>query len=231
MTFLIAAQLKDSIVVAIDNKYLILKYKSLDQYMEYLDSKLYTWHSGFITGVGEHYVIDKAIHLFINNFNSEIEKLPICLNISKQVREMEIGCHEQIQLSKILYSSYSKNGAKLFSVEPTEESGIYQTSEFRKNDLIIWLFNPNIQNISENLRNLYTNPRPRASFDRIEDWVDHYISAISEIYVKQSRVDSLMSRSFDIFFQTKDQYFYKHIENDQSTIIELNEISNNIDFI
>ncbi|MDC4615065.1 hypothetical protein OHV66_06120, partial [Acinetobacter baumannii] len=61
--------------------------------------------------------------------------------------------------------------------------------------------------------------------------VDHYISAISEIYVKQSRVDSLMSRSFDIFFQTKDQYFYKHIENDQSTIIELNEISNNIDFI
>ncbi len=44
-------------------------------------------------------------------------------------------------------------------------------------------------------------------------------------------MDSLMSRSFDIFFQTKDQYFYKHIENDQSTIIELNEISNNIDFI
>lgn len=220
MTFIIAVQLEDSIVVAIDNKHLILKDKKLDQYQEYNSSKLYAWHSGIMAGTGEHYVIDKAIRLFTNNADSELEKLPRCLNISRQIREMEIGQHEQIQAAKLLYSCYSENGAKLFSVEPTEELGKYQTNEFKENDLIIWLFNPNIQNISENLKSLYAHPRSHASFHRVEDWIDYYISAIAEIYAKQSDVDPWMSRSFNIFFQTKNQYFYKHIENDQNLILK-----------
>ena len=119
MTFIVAIQLKDSIVVAVDNKHLLLKDKNLDEYHEYVDSKLYAWHSGIITGTGEHYVIDKAVRLFINNVDSDLKKLPTCLNISRQIREMEVGYHEQIQSSKLLYSNYSENGAKLFAVEPT----------------------------------------------------------------------------------------------------------------
>ena len=216
MTFIVAVQLKDSIVVAVDNKSLTLENKELDHFEEHLSSKLYAWHSGIITGTGEHYVIDKAVRLFINNVGSDIKKLPTCLNISRQIRKMEVGQHDQIQSSKLLYSQYSENGAKIFSIEPTEETGKYQTTEFKENDLIIWLFNPNIQSISENLKTLYSNPRPKASFDRIEDWLDYYISALAEIYAKQSCIDSWMSSSFDIFFQTKDQYFYKHIQNNQT---------------
>ena len=216
MTFIVAVQLKDSIVVAVDNKYLTLENKELDHFEEHISSKLYTWHSGIMTGTGDHYVIDKAIRLFINNVDSDLEKLPTCLNISRQIREMEVGQHEQIQSSKLLYSEYSENGAKLFAIEPTKELGKYQTTEFKENDLIIWLFNPNIQSISENLKTLYSNPRPKTSFNRIEDWLDYYISALAEIYAKQSCIDSWMSSSFDIFFQTKDQYFYKHIQNNQT---------------
>ncbi|NHB56420.1 hypothetical protein [Acinetobacter shaoyimingii] len=213
MTFIVAVQLKDSIIVAVDNKYLTLENKKNDLLKEQISSKLYAWHGGIITGTGEHYVIDKAVRLFTNNADSDLKKLPTCLNISRQIREMEVGQHEQIQSSKLLYSQYSENGAKLLAIEPTKEIGKYQTSQFKENDLIIWLFNPNIQSISENLKNLYANLRPKASFDRIEDWLDYYISAIAEIYTKQSCVDSWMSSSFDIFFQTKDQFFYKHIEN------------------
>ena len=216
MTFIVAVQLKDSIVVAVDNKYLTLENKELDHFEEHISSKLYTWHSGIITGTGEHYVIDKAVRLFINNVDSNIEKLPTCLNISRQIREMEVGQHEQIQSSKLLYSEYSENGAKLFAIEPTKELGKYQTTEFKENDLIIWLFNPNIQSISENLKTLYSNPRPKTSFNRIEDWLDYYISTIAEIYAKQSCVDICVSRIMEIYFQTKDQYFYKHIQNNQT---------------
>jgi hypothetical protein len=77
------------------------------------------------------------------------------------------------------------------------------------------LFNPNIQSISENLKTLYSNLRPQTSFNKVENWINYYISALKEIYAKQSCVDSSMSSSFDIFFQTKDQYFYKHIQNNQ----------------
>ena len=220
MTFIVAVQLKDSIVVAVDNKSLTLENKELDHFEEHLSSKLYAWHSGIITGTGEHYVIDKAVRLFINNVGSDIKKLPTCLNISRQIREMEVEEHDQIQSSKLLYSQYSENGAKLFAIEPTEETGKYQTTEFKETDLIIWLFNPNIQSISENLKMLYSNPRPKASFNQVEDWLDYYISAIAEIYSKQSYVDSWMSSSFDIFFQTKDQYFYKHIQNNQTLYLK-----------
>lgn len=109
MTFIVAIQLRDSIVVAADNKYLTLKNKELNHFEEYMHSKLYAWHSGIITGTGEHYVIDKAVRLFINNADSDIEKLPTCLNISRQIREMEVGQHEQIQSSKLLYSKYSED--------------------------------------------------------------------------------------------------------------------------
>ena len=129
MTFIVAVQLKDSIVVAVDNKSLTFENKELDHFEEHISSKLYAWHSGVITGTGEHYVIDKAVRLFINNVNSNIEKLPTCLNISRQIREMEVGQHEQIQSSKLLYSEYSETGAKLFAIEPTEETGKYQVSE------------------------------------------------------------------------------------------------------
>ncbi|CAP02943.1 hypothetical protein ABSDF_p10008 (plasmid) [Acinetobacter baumannii SDF] len=220
MTFIVAVQLKDSIVVAVDNKYLTLKDKEKDHFEEHFSSKLYAWHSGIITGTGEHYVIDKAVRLFINSADADIEKLPLCLNISRQIREMEVGQHEQIQSSKLLYSQYSENGAKLFAIEPTEETGKYQRTEFKENDLIIWLFNPNIQSISGNLKTLYSNPRPKVSFDRIEDWLDYYISAIAEIYEKQSCIDSWMSGSFDIFFQTEGEYFYKHIQNNPTVHLE-----------
>ena len=49
MTFIVAVQLKDSIVVAVDNKYLTLENKELDHFEEHISSKLYTWHSGIIT--------------------------------------------------------------------------------------------------------------------------------------------------------------------------------------
>ncbi|MDN4022427.1 hypothetical protein QX205_20480 [Acinetobacter pittii] len=95
MTFIVAVQLKDSIVIAVDSKYLTLKNKEQNHFEEHISSKLYAWHSGIITGTGEHNVIDKAVRLFINNADSDIEKLPTCLNISRQIREMEVGQHDQ----------------------------------------------------------------------------------------------------------------------------------------
>lgn len=75
MTFIVAIQLRDSIVVAADNKYLMLKNKELNYFEEHIRSKLYAWHSGIITGTGEHYVIDKAVRLLINNAESDIRPL------------------------------------------------------------------------------------------------------------------------------------------------------------
>ncbi|WP_332605103.1 hypothetical protein [Acinetobacter sp. ESBL14] len=216
MTFIIAIQLKDSIIVAIDNKFVKLKRGKYFNFQEFNGSKLYAWSKGIITGTGEHYVIDKAVRLFVNNADSDIKKLPICLNISRQIREMEVGQHEQILMTKLLYSSFTVNGPKLFAVEHTEESGKYITTNFKEKDLILWLHNPDIHQISDNLKALYTHLRPCSSFTCVKDWIGYYSSAIADIYTKHSSIDISMSCSFDIFFQTKDHCYYRHIANGYS---------------
>lgn len=69
MTFIIAIQLEDGVVVAVDNKNIQLKDKNINDFEEYDDVKLYGWDGGVITGTGEMYVIDKAIRLLLIMLN------------------------------------------------------------------------------------------------------------------------------------------------------------------
>ena len=96
-------------------------------------------------------------------------------------------------------------------------------------DITVWLFNPNIEKIIDDLRLLYADLKDYACFSNQKDWMNYYINRIAPIYQKQSQQDSMMSQSFDIFFQTKDEYVFGHIPNRQSATIEFKEISPNSD--
>lgn len=87
------------------------------------------------------------------------------------------------------------------------------------------MFNPNVEAITADLKNLYLALKDYSTFGDQKDWINHYINRIAPIYQKQSLQDSLMSQSFDIFFQTKDEYVCGHIPNTQTTALEFNEIS------
>lgn len=89
------------------------------------------------------------------------------------------------------------------------------------------MFNPNIETITWDLKSLYLDLKDYSAFDNKTDWINHYINRIAPIYQKQSLQDSLMSQSFDIFFQSKDDYVFGHIPNTQTTALEFSEISTN----
>ena len=91
MTFIIALQLKDSIVVTADKKVVVISEGKIDSFNECHTLKLHTWDNGIIIGTGESYVIHRSIVLFKQLGYSNIQKLPQCLEISKQIRELEIG--------------------------------------------------------------------------------------------------------------------------------------------
>ena len=95
-------------------------------------------------------------------------------------------------------------------------------------DITVWMFNPNIELISTDLQNLYTDLKDYAAFSNQAEWINYYINRLAPIYQKQSQQDSLMSQSFDFFFQTKDEYVFGHIPNTQKTALEFKEISSNI---
>ena len=79
MTFIIAIQLNDSIIVAADNKEVIFKEDYSNELLERSTSKLHAWSNGIVTGTGEYYVINRSIALFKEVAQSNLTLLPYCL--------------------------------------------------------------------------------------------------------------------------------------------------------
>jgi len=228
MTFIIAIQLNDSIIITADNKKVALKENGEIQFNSKKTIKIHAWDNGIITGTGENYVISRSIEIFKHLAHSDLNKLPQCLDISRQVREREIGTgYFQVENTKLLCSSYSEHGAQLYTVQRFEPVQPYEVMAVKPMHITVWLFHPNIDAISEDLQSLYSDLKDYATFTDKANWINYYINRLAPIYQKQSQVDSLMSQSFDIFFQTKDEYIFGHVPNTEETALELQEISTN----
>lgn len=228
MTFILAIQLNDSIVVATDNKEVVLKAEEISNFNQRHTLKLHAWDSGIITGTGESYVISRSMELFKKLAHSDISKLPQCLEISRQIRELEIGAgYFQVEITKLLCSSYSERGAQLYKVERIDGDKSYTMTAIEPMDITIWMFNPNVETIALDLKNLYLDLKDYSAFSNKIDWMNYYINRIAPIYQKQSLQDSLMSQSFDVFFQSKDEYVFGHIPNTQTTALDFSEFSTN----
>ncbi|MDX8255666.1 hypothetical protein [Acinetobacter pittii] len=91
-------------------------------------------------------------------------------------------------------------------------------------DVTVWLFHPNIDAISTDLQNLYSDLKDYAVFSNQTDWINYYLNRLAPIYQKQSQQDLLMSQSFDFFFQVKNEYITGHIQNTHTGPLEVEEI-------
>ncbi|MGL4588062.1 MAG: hypothetical protein ACRCVQ_13665 [Acinetobacter ursingii] len=222
MTFILATQLEDSIIVTTDNRSVTI---AEDGHFENINdtlTKLYAWERGIITGSGEHTVIKTSVELFIKISKSKIQMLPKCLYISRKLRELQTE-HFQITISKLLYSEKTEDGIQLHIIEPDEIDG-YRTTSCKKNEIILWLFKPNITSIISIIQDLYSKLQPRRAFQNQQEWFNYYINDFCKIYKIQAQYDPLMSQSFDFFFQAKDGYLIGHIPNTQNIRIEFNKI-------
>ncbi|MCV2443872.1 hypothetical protein [Acinetobacter bereziniae] len=225
MTFIVAIQLNDSVVIAADNKKVILKESMENQLNVEMSSKIYSWDNGIITGTGEAHVVHRSVELFKKLAQSDIHKLPQCLKTSRQMRELEIGTnYYQVENTKLLCSSYSNNGAQLYKVKRFDPLQPYKLVAVEPLDISVWLFHPNIENISTDLQDLYRDLKDYSAFNNETEWINHYINRIAVIYQKQSLCDPLMSQSFDIFFQSKEKYFFGHVPNTQDEPLEVKRL-------
>ncbi len=214
MTFIVAIQLNDSIIIASDNKKVTISNDgSLNICNENL-SKMFPWKKGIITGTGEYYVISQCVKIFNNFKELPPHYLSDCLDISRKLREFEIGKdYYQVANTKLMYSSYTETGAQLYRVEAFDPNEPYQVTAAEPMDITIWLFNPIIETIAVNLQELYEDLKDRAFFNNNNEWINYYIKRLAPIFKKQSQQDWLMSQSFDIFFQTKEGFIYDQIPN------------------
>ena len=127
--------------------------------------------------------------------------------------------------------SYSENGAQLYKIERFDNAQPYTFTAIKPMDITVWMFDPNIELISTDLQNLYTDLKDYAAFSNQTEWINYYINRLVPIYQKQSQQDLLMSQSFDFFFQAKSEYIIGHVPNTQNSTLEFKEISSNFESI
>ena len=212
MTFILAIQLQDSIIVAADNRSLTPNHKDRSFFSQDQTTKLHTWPNGMITGAGEEYVISNAVKLFKKYKKFEMADLVDCLRISRHLRIQDVGQHQQIQGTKLLCSRYCDDGAQLYSISPEDDQHDRITA-LKPYDFILWLVNTDLQHIAAELQKLYASLKDFSAFTDEQQWLDFYQMPLSKIFYQQSLYDYTMSRSFDIFFQNKNQCICLHIEN------------------
>lgn len=226
MTFIIGIQLNDSIIVTSDNKKVIVQETGKIQFSPEKTTKIHAWDKGIITGTGESHIVTRSIEFFKKVAQSNIKKLPQCLEISRQIRELEIGTgYFQVENTKLLCSSYSEYGAQLYTIQRFNPSQPYELKAIKPMDITVWLFHPNIDAITTDLKNLYDDLKDYNAFTDKADWINYYINRLAPIYQKQSQHDPLMSLSFDMLFQNKDEYVFGHVPNTHETALEFKEIS------
>lgn len=226
MTFITAIQLNDSIVITSDNRSVSFTETKEIEFDADDMQKMYAWDQGIITGTGESYVISRTVEFFIKLTQSNLDQLTNCLDVSKRLRHLEIGwIHEQVKNSKLLCSSYSKNGAQLYAIQRFDDHKEHKMTKLKPMQIVVWLFHPHVDTIAEDLQNLHHDLKDYSYFENKLDWINYYLQRISPIYQKQSLQDPFMSQSFDFFFQTKDEYISGRVPNTPNTAIEFKEIS------
>jgi hypothetical protein len=226
MTLITAIQLNDNIVITSDNRSVSFTETKEIEFDTKDMQKMYAWDQEIITGTGESYVISRTVEFFIKLTQSNLDQLTNCLDVSKLLRHLEIGwIHKQVKNSKLLCSSYSKNGAQLYAIQRFDDNQKHRMTELKPMQIVVWLFHPNVDIIAKDLQNLHHDLKDYSYFENKLDWINYYLNRISPIYQKQSLQDPLMSQSFDFFFQKNNEYVSGHIPNTPNTAIEFKEIS------
>ena len=75
-------------------------------------------------------------------------------------------------------------------------------------NITVWMFDPNIELISTDLQNLYTDLKDYAAFSNQTEWINYYIN-----------------------FQAKSEYIIGHVPNTQNSTLEFKEIFSNFESI
>jgi hypothetical protein len=217
MTFIVAIQLADSIIVAADNRITIEKNdadktsrKSSIVKKSYSDTlqKIRFWQHGMISGTGESLTLERIFRIFQQD--NEPGQLPALLHESCRQRQQEIGTHAQLEKTRLLYSCPTPTGIRLKIIGRYDNN--IKDNQVKPMTIELFVFNDDISPIYHNLIDLQQSLRNPEQFVSIPDWISYYLPPLRKIFYKFSQTDHTVSPSFDVYFQTPQQQFLKHMQ-------------------
>ncbi|MEO9453156.1 hypothetical protein ABI924_02830 [Chromobacterium phragmitis] len=198
MTFLIAMQARDSVVVSADNKILISS-SAQDVFDKSVHAeKIHYWDGGVLTGTGEYCVIYRMLKYLRNGL--DILLLPSLLEKEKEFRRREVGRCDQIDITQLIVSAPTEHGPRLYIVSSQS------VEQVTPGELLIFFpLDYDFFSVSSNaISSLNASINAKESFSTPAKWVNFYAARFAEIYLLQHQGNEQISESFHMYFQASD---------------------------
>lgn len=197
MTFIVALQAVDSVILSADN--IMVKFcDGNDEMPKAIEAnKIHLWEAGFFTGTGDYSVIYRMRRYLAKP--KDIALLPSVLASEKTKRVREVGQHEQIANTRLIISSNTSDGPRLYVVDnhSVQRVGCGELLIFFPLDYAFLI------NSEKKIRALNAAIRSYVSFESRQAWCDFYMAHFSSIYAIQHKHNKQISSSFHIGFQSK----------------------------
>lgn len=205
MTFIIAIQADDSIIISADRQLF-----GLDQHKDklvvkpQLIRKMHLWPQGMITATGEHLIFQRIYQKLMQQGQTALSVGH--LQQQAQARATEIGAHSQIEHSKLIYSQSGDTHPQLYILSQSDIQSI------QLNSIEIFSVHTDLQHIIDDLRDLQRSITAKLNFASTQAWLAHYLEPLQRIYQKLNAEDKSISACFDVYFQAHDCTHFLHIQ-------------------
>lgn len=206
MTLIIGIQLKDSIIIAADRRLTQetqnLKFSIIsDSYVkiEHLENIV-------LSGSGDALIIKRLRGKLSNTSTSEA----LSINFSQEIRKRknEIGQHEQIEKTKLFFSSV-KNNNLVLEIFSTDQFGNIYSNIVEPMTIQLTIRSENMNKLNHLLIDLYANLKNINQFSTREEWINFYTVKLEKIFHRCSSYDETVSSSFDLCAHTSLGLFTK----------------------
>ncbi|OHX10520.1 hypothetical protein BI347_22350, partial [Chromobacterium sphagni] len=197
MTFIIAMQAEDSLIVSADNTTIAFTNSTAFR-RSIACQKLHEWPGGVFTGTGEYGVVQRTLgHL---TRGAALASLPVLLAREKECRRQEAGPNEQIDITGLILSAPTPQGPRLHIV--TDDA----IEQIGPGELLMFfpLNHDFLSASSEAIHDLNASLWAKSNFATPDEWISFYAEKFSEIYALQNQNNELISRSFHIYFQAEE---------------------------
>jgi len=214
MTLIVSIQTKHSAIIASDQRHMSVNLDDMSQ--EPVSSpnldhcKMYPLRNGILAGCGEKEIIKRMYQYMHDDY--DLALLAKKLDEIKQHRVKEIGQYDQSIHSKIIFSE-QKNDQYLQIYLLGNEAEIEKIAPYNLGACVTFYNQELIVKSLPLLQILNTKMKEPQDFHCLQDWFNHYLYYLSQIYTQQSQLSEKSSTNFHASFQMKNHQQILHVLN------------------
>ena len=211
MTFIIAIQAEDSIIVASDTRDFRLNHQfQLKPKGNKIIKKMEIWQSGVFASNGIDLIGNQVFNQLCKE--GDIKNVQNWLvttanDIAHQFSEITPVLSEQIACTQIYCSSPTPQRPQLRSISQTYDEA------FEINDLRIMTYQKDLATILPILQSLQRHIFNRQKFAYDIDWMNYYLNYFQNIFFDMNQSDDWVSQDFHVYFEHNSDRFEGYIPN------------------